>query len=96
MKKYKLFITITLAIIILISFIPSAIKAEEIVDFEEKLSTITDQEKSIIEQLFIGLQEIEGLERDYLAINEEIEILKIDVSDLEINIQKKKISIIAI
>ena len=36
------------------------------------------------------MQEIEGLERDYLAINKEIESLKIDVSDLEINIDKEE------
>lgn len=90
MKKYKAFISITIAIIILISSIPSDVKAEEIADFEEQLSTITQEEKLIIEQLFIGLQEIEGLERDYLAINKEIESLKIDVSDLEINIDKEE------
>lgn len=90
MKKYKLFISIILTIAILISFIPSDIKAEEIVNFQEKLSSITEEEKLIIQQLFIQLQEIEGLERDYLAINEEIEGLKKDVSELEINIQKEE------
>lgn len=90
MRKYPIFITIILAIVILISAMPSDIMAEEIIDFGEKISTITEEEKRIIQELFIGLQEIEGLERDYQAINEEIEKLQEDVSGLEIKINNEE------
>lgn len=87
MRKYNIFMVIVLAIAILMSARPSIITAEEIIDFEEKISTITEEEKRIIQELFVGLQEIEGLERDYQAINEEIKTLQEDVSDLETKIR---------
>lgn len=83
MKKYNVFLSIILTITILISVMPSDIVAEEIVDFDERISTISEEEKRIIEELFIGLQEIEGLERDYQGINQEIGELEEDVLDLE-------------
>ncbi|NLY46568.1 MAG: hypothetical protein GX053_11390 [Tissierella sp.] len=83
MKKYHIFLSLILALAILLSAMPSDIMAEEIVDLDEKLSTITEEEKRIIEELFIGLQEIEGLERDFQALNLEIEELQEDVLDLE-------------
>ncbi len=87
MRKYNIFMVMILTIAILISAVPSNIIAEEIIDFEEKISTITEEERRIIQELFIGLQEIEGLERDYQAIDIEIKQLQEEVSDLEIKIK---------
>lgn len=87
MRKYSLLISIILVISLFLLVIPSNSRADEILDFEEKLSSISEEEKIIIEELFIQLQEIEALERDYKAISKEIEELKEDVSDLEIKIE---------
>lgn len=83
MKKYNIFLSIILIITILISVMPSDIRAEEIVDLDEKISIISEEEKRIIEELFTQLQEIEALEMDYQVINQEIQQLDEDVLDLE-------------
>lgn len=90
MKKLQIFFAIILLISILISSMPYALAEEEIVDLEEKLVSITEEEKEIVQQLFIQLQEIEGLERDYALISEDIENLKIEVRDIESKIQDEE------
>ena len=92
MKKLQIVLYLVLIFAITIASIPFVNAEEEIIDFEEKISSITEQEKKIVEKLFIQLQEIEGLERDYVAITEDIENLRIDVTDLEnrIQIEEKK------
>lgn len=90
MRKIHIFIPIILVLSILISYMPSALAQGEIIDFEEELSTISDEEKRIIEELFIQLQEIEGLERDYENTSKDIEGLKSDVKDLEFQIQEEE------
>ena len=93
-RKSSIFLLLILIIALTLAFMPNAIRAEEesIEEIKQKLSTISEEEKAIIEQLFIGLQEIEGLERDYITINKDIEELKMDVMDLElkINTQEEK------
>ncbi len=92
MRKFYIFLNMTLVFLILLSNIPQSTNAEEVVDFEEKLTSITEEEKTIIQDLFILLQEIEGLERDYTAISKEVEILRQETFNLEsrIEVQEEK------
>ncbi|MDR7870986.1 MAG: hypothetical protein RIN55_09020 [Tissierellaceae bacterium] len=91
MKRFHIYLSLVLILAILISTVPSVTSAEEeMVDFEEKLFSISEEEKRIVEELFVQLQEIEGLERDYAAINEEIETLKVEVKNLETYIQNEQ------
>lgn len=91
-RKSGIFLLLIWMMALTLSFMPNTIRAQEesIEAIKQKLSTITEEEKAIIEQLFIGLQEIEGLERDYRGIGREIEELKMDVSDLEIRISTEE------
>lgn len=89
MKKLALVLCLILILSITITSIVF-VNAEEEIDFDEKLSSISEEEKRIVEELFIQLQEIEGLERDYIAISEDIEELRMDVGDIEIRIQNEE------
>lgn len=90
MKKLQMLLYFVLILSIIIAFIPFVNAEVEIMGFEEKLSSIGEEEKKIVEELFIQMQEIEGLERDYIAISEDIEEFKIDVHDLKIRIQNEE------
>ena len=90
MRKIHIFLSMILILSTLLLAMPSALAQGEIIDFEEELSFISDEEKRIIEELFIQLQEIEGLERDYENISREIEGLKSDVEDLESRIEEEE------
>lgn len=90
MKKLSILLCLILILSIIITSIPSVNAVEEEIDFDEKLFSISEEEKRIVEELFIQLQEIEGLERDYIAISEDIEELRMDASDIEKRIQNEE------
>lgn len=92
-KKICLLISI---ILITITIIPSIIKADEeessIESIEEKLLSITEDEKEILEYLFLQVQEIEALEREETRLNEEIEKMKKEIENLEDRITNEELS----
>lgn len=75
-----------LLIIILTSVFPKIIVADEDTSLEiieEKLLSITEEEREILEFLFLQVQEIEELEREEKSLNEELNIMQIEIESLE-------------
>lgn len=93
LKRICLFLSI---ILIATTISPYIIKAEEeeksIETIEEKLLSITDEEKEILEYLFLQVQEIEELEREETRINLEIEKMKEEIENLEDIITSEELS----
>lgn len=87
---------IILAILILFNtiFISSEMSAEEdsVKELEEKLLNISEEEREILDSLFIQAQEIEELEREKERITLDIGIMKRDIEDLDTKIQRETIN----
>ncbi len=92
-RNSYIFSTLIILFILSLIFFSTKITAEKEtnVDIREKLTDITDEEKEIIEYLFIQNQEIEKMEREHLEIIQEIDKLKIDVNNLEDKITKEEL-----
>ena len=88
-NKFNLWLSWT--IIIILIFTSSSMLADKgnsISEIQEKLANISDEEREILEFLFIQVQEIEKLEREYIEINEDINIMSKDIKELEDDIYK--------
>ena len=74
-RNSYIFSTLIILFILSLIFFSTKITAEKEtnVDIREKLTDITDEEKEIIEYLFIQNQEIEKMEREHLEIIQEID-----------------------
>ncbi len=59
-------------------------------EIQEKLANISEEEKRILEELFIQFQEIEEMERENKRISQEIDIMKVDIEGLEEKIEKEE------
>ncbi|HHV47266.1 MAG TPA: hypothetical protein GXX53_10300 [Tissierellia bacterium] len=90
MNKSKL-LMMPLIVAILIAVFSTSMLAEEdtIEGLEEKIEDITQEEKMILEDLFIKAQEIEELERQRNKTAEEIEDMKKDIKSLEKLIERE-------
>lgn len=87
--KKKLLLLSSLFIAIILIFTSSAMLADKdnsVSEIQEKLDNIFDEEREILEFLFIQVQEIEKLEREYIKINEDINIMSKDIDELESSI----------
>jgi len=90
-RKKNIFILLSLFIVIVFTFTSSTLLADKdnsISQIQEKLANISDEEREILEFLFIQVQEIEKLEREYIETNEDINIMSKDIKELETNIYK--------
>ncbi len=58
-------------------------REEEISQIQEKLMSITEEEKAILEHLFIQSQEIAEMEREARRMDEEIHNLEIDIATID-------------
>lgn len=56
-------------------------------DLEDKLEGITEEEKAVLEELFLVQQEIDGLVEEEITINQEIDSLELQMKDLEMQIR---------
>lgn len=87
--KKKLLLLSSLFIAIIFTFTSSTLLAEKdnsISEIQEKLNNISDEEREILEFLFIQVQEIEELERADIRISEEIDLMNKEIDELEDNI----------
>lgn len=87
MKKILLFL------IIILIFTSSVILGEgedDITQIQEKLSNITEEEKKILEYLFIQVQEIEEMERENKRIDEEIHNISKDIDSIDNRIKEEE------
>ncbi len=93
MGKKKIIVLPLIVLFLLVSF-SSSMKAEEdtIEDVEEKLMDISEEERIILEELFIIAQDIEELERQRNRIAQEIEAMKVDIENLEELIQRETLN----
>ena len=95
LKNRKITILFSLFVAITLIFTSSTLMADNddtITEIQEKLNTISDEEKEILEYLFIQVQEIEELERENMRITEDIEIMKEEIDNLEARIEREEIS----
>lgn len=95
MKRQASGIILLLTLLISILFLSNIILAENedsIVDIEEKLGSISEEEKEILEYLFIQIQEIDEMERENQRIAHEIEGMKEDIENIEIRIQEEEVN----
>lgn len=82
----KRIIIVFACVILLTSIFPAILIADEeesIEDIEEKLLSITEEEKQILEYLFLQVQEIEELERDETNLNVEVNTMQYEIENLE-------------
>lgn len=82
-------------VIFLTSIYPALLIADEeesIKDIEGKLLTITEEEKEILEYLFLQVQEIEELERLEIKLNDEINTMQFEIESLGDKIESEEIS----
>lgn len=88
-------ISFLLAIILIISSLsPTAVLADrkdDNVNIQEKLNSITEEEKQILETLFTQVQEIEELERKSDQLGLEINSLQGEIETLEGNIERAEV-----
>ena len=82
-RVLKVFISLFLILFLVFPHISSGEQTETVSGLEESLEQITDDEKAIVEELFILSQEIEGMIREEEEIGEEIELLQNDILSLE-------------
>ena len=67
-------------------------QVDSILEIEEKLSTISDEEKKVLEEFFLLIQEIEAMEREIEKASGDVEVIKQEVRDLERSIESETIA----
>lgn len=87
LTKFVLF----LMVMAILFCIPFKLMAQEdtISELEEKLSDISDEEKIILESLFVQAQKIEELKRERDELTQEINNMKEEIANLESLIEKE-------
>lgn len=84
-RKLKQLSPILVIILILATISPVMLAEEEdtITEVEDKLVDISDEERAILESLFVQAQEIEELQREMDSLTAEIDIMKDEISNME-------------
>ncbi|NLW21933.1 MAG: hypothetical protein GXY88_01545 [Tissierellia bacterium] len=92
MARAQKYILISFFSIMFILFLSSTMMAQEdaISEIEERLMDISEEERRILEELFIQAQEIEELEREYHKLAEDIRLIELEIEDIEGKIDKEK------
>ncbi len=91
--KKNILVLMSLFIVIVLIFTSSTMLADNennVSEIQEKLANISEEEKEILEYLFIQVQEIEEMERENKRISEEIALMKVDIEGLEEKIKKEE------
>lgn len=83
--RRRILLILPLTIIFIFTTTSSEMMAQEdtVVEVEEKLSDISDEERQILESLFIQAQEVEKVERQKDKLTEDIQIMREDIVNLE-------------
>ena len=92
-EKKNIFIFMSLLIVVAMILTSSTLLAENdnsVSEIQRKLESISEEEKEILEILFIQVQELEEMERENIRINEEIDTMTEDIENLEDNILKEE------
>lgn len=86
----KKLLSILLIIFILTSSVIFGQNEEEISQIQEKLMSITEEEKEILQYLFIQTQEIEDMEREAEKIDDEIKSIEMDIATIDNKIKEEE------
>jgi len=90
----KKILTVLIPIFLILSLVFPHIsfgeQTETVSKMEETLEQITDDERAVIEELFILSQEIEGMLREEIQIGREIELLQEEINQLEGLIEERQ------
>lgn len=89
-RKYPIYILIFVLIFSVFSPVLSRGQAESSTSFEETLEQISEDEKAIVEDLFILSQEIEGMKAEEEKAGREIELLSKEISELDKSINARQ------
>lgn len=89
-RMYIVYIIIFVLTFSIFSPVLSSGQAESVTSFEETLEQISEDEKAIIEDLFILSQEIEGMIIQEEAAGREIAVLEDNISDLDKSIYARQ------
>lgn len=92
-KKWSIFIIFLIILnVVLFPIINIADEETSVETIENKLLIITEEEKEILEFLFIQVQEIEELEREEKSLSEELNIMQFEIENLEDRITSEELS----
>ncbi|MBU5311452.1 hypothetical protein KQI38_05380 [Tissierella carlieri] len=94
-EEKHIFILLSLFIAVILIFTSSTLLADNennISEIRERLDNISEEEKQILEDLFIKFQEIEEMERENKRISQEIDTMKIGIEGLGEKIEKEEIN----
>lgn len=92
-KKEKIKLVVATVLVIVFSmpfFMINRIQADPFLQIEEKLKGISKEEKEVLQNLFILMQEIEGMEREAEKISQDIDKVDKEIKDLEVTIAKEE------
>ena len=94
LNNMKKIIVISIIIFFLIGIFPAGkvLGDDPFIEVKEKMSNISDEEKKIVEELFILLQDIEEMEREVEKISKEIEKINDELRELEEKIKLEEIA----
>lgn len=90
-EKIKLVTTAVLVIVFAMPFfMTNKIQADPFSQIEEKLKGISKEEKEVLQNLFVLMQEIEGMEREAEKLSLDIDKIDQEIKDLEVTIAKEE------
>lgn len=91
-RSWKFYIVVFMVALIIVALLPGHIsgQARPIWEAQQRLEDISQNEKIILEDLFILLQKIEDMDREQADIIQEIETLKGDIEGLRENIKNRQ------
>lgn len=91
-KRRKIGLGLAVIFVFIISMIPIRVSGDvqPIEEMEEKLEGISEEEKSILQDLFMITQEIEKMEREEEEIMKGIASLQVEITEMEQEIDDKK------
>jgi len=85
-RGVKIFFASSMAIIYIWTIISSTVvegQVESFTEVQEKLGVISEEQREILTNLFLIVQEIEEMEREEAAISGDVEVIKQEAHDLE-------------
>jgi peptidoglycan hydrolase CwlO-like protein len=86
----KIISTMTLVLVLIIAPMRVLGDVHPITEMEEKLEGISEEEKGVLEDLFVIQQKISEIEREEIKITEEIDALLMQIENLEHGIEEKQ------
>lgn len=81
--KLKLYLVLAISITMVLSIQSNKILADPFFEIKEKLDSISEEQKEILQNLFILTQEIEGIEKEEEQLSKDIEKLNLEIKEIQ-------------